>query len=128
LNGNFAVVASSNVVAALNTIKAIKTASSPNSKIAGVLSDGTYVIEDGYSLTDYVMVAMVGDELADNGAVIVSPYLVDFIVATNPKTLQKELAVINRYDVNRSPLDEGETKTEMIEYSGVDFSALTNSL
>ena len=104
--------------------------SSLNSKFAGIMQNGAYLIEDPYATSDYFVVGNSGVEEYDNGGVIYSPYLIDFVIATNTDTLQEEVAVINRYDFKRSPLD---TKTvngssDFFEMTAVDFTSLTHGL
>lgn len=128
--GQFFVVASSNVISAINSAgKVLPNAkySANNSKFNGMLDGKIILIEDVYSDVDYMVVGNAGIDGFDNG-IIFSPYLTDFIITTNPVTLQQEIAVINRYDIKRSPLD---TKTidgqsDFVELSVIDFQNLVN--
>lgn len=102
----FFVIASSNVVANLQTILEIKPyTKKDNSNATGYLPNGALLIEDGYSLDDYFAVGTKGIEENVNGGLIYTPYSYDLVDAVNPDTLQTVLVPLHRYDVVRNNLD-----------------------
>lgn len=132
LSGEFFVVASSKVVSALRHITKVYKKpeySALNSKYVGhLLNSDIMLIEDPYSYTDYFTVGCSGPKGADNSGTIFVPYTVDFINVVDPATFETKIAVMNRYDMIRSPLDTktGNGSSDFYHMQVVDFSNLTN--
>ena len=134
INGPYFVIASSNVVGALDTVKAVNhdidySIYPENTRIQGFLKNGAILIQDPYAVSDYFIVGIAGSEELDNGAVIYAPYLVDILQATDPNTFEEYIGIMNRHDVINSPLATKtniQGKNEMIEITYLDFTGLTN--
>lgn len=111
----FFVVASSNVVAGLQSILTIKPyTKKENSNVVGYLPNGALLIEDGYSLDDYFAVGTKGVEDNLNGGLIYTPYSYDLVDAVDPETFKTVLVPMHRYDLVRNNLD---TKKDLANQS-----------
>ena len=86
------------------------------------------LIEDGYSLSDYITVTLIGPE--NNSAVLFTPYDVSVAEVTDPDTFAKEIKVIDRYDIVDNPLaTKPNGKNEMCEITYIDgFDSITNEI
>jgi len=100
ISTGYYVICSSNVVAGLKLTKSITPiVPAPKSKsVAGKLIDGTIVIEDGFSSSDYLVVGTSGED-GITGGTFVSQLDLNVIDAIDPNTLEECLAVMARYDV-----------------------------
>lgn len=122
--GKYGVVGSSKVVAALKTVlkKSITT-------INGVdfLPGMVPLLEDGYALEDYIVVSLVGPN--NNSAVLFTPYDVSVAEVTDPDTFNKEVKLIDRYDIVDNPqAKKPNGKNEMAEYTSIVFDGLTHEI
>ena len=93
-----------------------------------ILPGGIPMIEDGYSIEDYLCVSLIGPN--NNGAVIFTPYDLQVMEAIDPKTFDKGVKVLDRYDIVDNPLaTKLSGKNEMSEITFVEgFSSLTNEV
>ena len=128
VSGQYAIVCSSKVYAGIKTHLGKEIIGEDR---ISKLPDGSFLIEDGYSSNDYMTVALVGENGENNGAVIYSPYLMQVITAKDNKDFKEKIKVMLRSDVIDNPLAtkvNDQAKNEMMEYTVVDFTALTHSI
>lgn len=123
--GKYSVIASTKVYRALFT--ALKDAIAIIDGIA-YLPGLIPLIEDGYSLSDYITVTLIGPE--NNSAVLFTPYDVSVAEVTDPKTFNKEVKIIDRYDIVDNPLaTKPNGKNEMCEITYIEgFDSITNEI
>lgn len=123
--GKYFVVASSNVFNAIVTY--MKEAVYNRNGIT-FLPDDVSLIEDGYSVNDYMLVGLRGPK--NNAAVIFSPYSIDIQSVTDPETFKERIGILSRSDIINNPLYElsGYTSNPMMEYTVVDTKNIQNFL
>ena len=125
----FFVLASSNVVAGLETILSIKPyTKKDNTNAVGYLPNGALLIEDGYSLDDYFAVGTKGVEENVNGGLVYASYSYDLVDAIDPDTLETVLVPMHRYDIVRNNLDTKKAlanQSDFFESTVVTFTDIT---
>jgi len=113
ISGTFAVIASSNVYAALRSTKDIADVDKR------VLNNRAVLVEDSYAVKDYMLVSLIGPD--NNGAVMYIPYSYELKEVTDPVTFQTHILAMVRRDIKNNPLATLQTgKNEMMELSYVD--------
>jgi len=133
ISGSYFVIASSNVVAGLKTTTTIRPyQGGVNSSIVGVLSNGAILVEDGYSLEDYILtgIAPTKGKNTSGSSVIYNPYTIDFIQTVDGEDLSEVFAILSRSDINRNPLDTGtvDGESDFLRYTIVqNAGALLNA-
>ncbi len=126
-NGYF-VIGSSNVVAALSTILTLRPyTKKQESNVVGYLPNNALLIQDNFSLVDYVLVGTKGVDNIQNGGLIYTPYTYDLITATNTETMQDVLVPMQRFDLVRNKLDSkiDETGSDFFEVTYIDMGTIT---
>lgn len=126
-NGYF-VIASSNIVGALKTILKIEPyTKKEDTNVVGYLPNGAILIEDSFSLIDYIVVGTKGVDNIQNGGLLYTPYTYDLITATNTETMQEVLVPMQRFDLVRNKLDTkiDESGSDFFEVTYVDMGTIT---
>lgn len=128
--GQYFVIGSSRVIGAINSVGKVvpfPEYSAKNTKLHGTLTNGNMtLIEDPFSLDDYMVVGNVGFSGFDNGGVVYSPYGIIIKEVTDSENFQEVLGITTRYDINRSPLDTKTVGSDFFELTAVDFTNLAN--
>ena len=123
--GNYSVSASSKVVGALKTV--LKGDIYEDEGIL-YLPGGIPLIEDGYSLQDYLVVSLIGPD--KNSATIFTPYDLQVVEVQNHETFNTQILVMDRFDIVDNPLVtrvNDQAKNEMMEITYIDnLPSLTN--
>lgn len=124
-SGFYSVSASSKVIAGLKT--ALKSDMYEDEGIL-YLPGGVPLIEDGYAITDYFCVSLIGPD--QNSAMIFAPYDIMVVEAQSSENFQKQIMVMDRYDIIDNPLVtrlNDQSKNEMMEITHVSgFELLKN--
>ena len=122
---SYSVIASSNVYGAMKTI--LKKDITMRNGIC-YMPGNIGLIEDSYSFTDYMIVALNDD--SNNSAVIYAPYDYAVMKGTDPETFEELVKILVRSSVNNNllvPLDE-DGKNVMMEYTEIEgIGSLTNT-
>jgi hypothetical protein len=133
MTGEFFVIGSSAVCAAIQlatTVVEKQEYKTLNSQYVGhMVATNAMLINDNFALEDYVLIGCAGPKGMNNSGVIFVPVSTDFVVATDPSTLEDVVGILNRYAFIRSSLDTKYDTTGASDFyhmQVVDFSGLPN--